>query len=357
MKIIEVCTSESLGGLELYFASCCQQLSDRGNDVRAIVFEGSRLHKMIKQETDCITVRKPTLQSFFHLQKVLAKVKPDIVHVHHKKDLLAIACLRRFSGLDFKYVHTRQMDQPRNKKNPYHSFIYRSMDVIIAITDRLKNQIVSKINVDPNRVIRLYYGVPSPERHIKRCSEIAIQSNDFNVGVVARIDSKKDQHIIVEATKLLLADNKKVRTYLIGGTTNEEYLNKIKHLISKYGLKKNVIITGFVEKPQELMPCFDLVVLTTSNETFGLVLPEAMRMGIPVIGAKGGGVPEIIDHEVNGLVFEPGNSKDLKIQIAKLMDKEKRIKLAIEGKKKADIMFDIDQHFDKLQHVFKTHPI
>ena len=59
------------------------------------------------------------------------------------------------------------------------------------------------------------------------------------------------------------------------------------------------------------MPYFDLIILPTYEETFGLVVAESMMMNVPVIGSNSGGVPEIIQDETNGLMFETRNSDSL----------------------------------------------
>jgi glycosyltransferase involved in cell wall biosynthesis len=89
-------------------------------------------------------------------------------------------------------------------------------------------------------------------------------------------------------------------------------------------------------------------------ETFGLVLPEAMRAGIAVIGSNAGGVPEIIEHGKTGLLFEPKNTDDLKAQILKLCsDRNLLEKLAAQGMAKANTVFNDDKHFASLVDIFQ----
>jgi glycosyltransferase involved in cell wall biosynthesis len=101
------------------------------------------------------------------------------------------------------------------------------------------------------------------------------------------------------------------------------------------------------------MRCFDLVLLPSYNETFGLVLAEAMRSGVAVIGTNYGGVTEIIDHQKTGLLFEKDNARDLADKIELLYsDKDYRVKLAQQGKAKADKYFNDESHFQKLEKLF-----
>jgi L-malate glycosyltransferase len=347
MRILEICTAKSLGGLELYFDSCCKHLTSRGHNAKAVVSSNSKLHSSLMAHLPCIEIHDGLWNSFWQLRKEIRSFQPEIIHVHHKTDLLLASLLKKFSGIKFMYVHTRQMDLPGRKKNIYHSFIYRSIDLLIAITDRLKNQILSNTSIDPIRVTRLYYGVPSIKHNQSRCNDLIKDKGVFNVGVVARIDNKKEQHVIIESLKIL--NDKKVHLHLIGDSTDDVYYQNLLKLISEMNLTDQVFLHGFVKHPQEIMACFDLIVLTTGIETFGLVLPEAMRSGVAVVGANGGGVPEIIDDNENGLLFEAGNPTSLASCLTTMMDPNTRKKYAEKGKIKADSQFEIEHHFNELE--------
>lgn len=356
MKILQICTVHSLGGLELYFASCCERLTHNGHDVISVVRTGSKLHdRLTKNGIKTFEVDRGTFGNLGKVKKLMGSFKPDIVHIHHKKDLLLGALLKTLTSSPYKYVHTRQMDLPGKKKNVYHSYVYGRIDLLLAITERLKNQIIERININPNKVQTLYYGVPIMKGNRYRCDEVSIQPDVFNIGCVARIDVKKEQHILVEALALLKKEKvSNIHVYLVGGITDQEYHSHILKLIEKHDLEQQITLTGFLDTPQELMNCFDTVVLTTGNETFGLVLPEAMRMEVPVIGANGGGVPEILIDHRTGILFEPGSPASLKKAIIEMMNDSERAQLAKNGKKEADSRFDIDNHFSKLVTLFKN---
>ena len=99
------------------------------------------------------------------------------------------------------------------------------------------------------------------------------------------------------------------------------------------------------------MQLCDCIALTTVNEAFGLVLPEAMRAGIAVIGSNNGGVPEIIDHKETGLLFESQNENSLYQQIRYFYENSAlKEKIATQGKEKADQMFDDNKHFQTLEN-------
>eukprot|EP01029_Cantina_marsupialis_P008966 TRINITY_DN2104_c0_g2_i1.p2 TRINITY_DN2104_c0_g2~~TRINITY_DN2104_c0_g2_i1.p2 ORF type:complete len:107 (+),score=32.50 TRINITY_DN2104_c0_g2_i1:3-323(+) len=102
------------------------------------------------------------------------------------------------------------------------------------------------------------------------------------------------------------------------------------------------------------MQACDTLLMTSKNETFGLVVIEAMKNKTAVIGANSGGVLEIIDDNISGLLFESGNHMDLAFKIEKLYNNKEQINLlASNGKKKADEVFDNKKQFEKLIELFK----
>ncbi|XOV91876.1 MAG: glycosyltransferase family 4 protein [Bacteroidota bacterium] len=355
MRVLEVCTSPSLGGLELYFISCCNHLHDAKEvEIWAYVKNESLIHKNLKNSINTGVEKSNNLfQRVKSLLAVISHFQPQIVHSHNKTDLLPIALAKVFSRRSFKHVHTRQMNLPGRKKNPFHYFLYKQVDSLIAITERLKNQILKNTTINPEKVRVLYYGVPEAGSDFVKLDETKNNAN-FKVGLFARIDAKKNQHVLLEALSLLKNKGIDVSAYLIGRPTDELYTQKLENMIAQLDLHQQVKMMGFVQNPINKMRNFDVILLTSADETFGLVLAEAMRAGVAVIGADGGGVPEIIEHEKSGLLFEPNNPESLAGELEKLIiNKDLVDQLAINGKKIADEKFNEEKHFKSLRQILK----
>ena len=134
---------------------------------------------------------------------------------------------------------------------------------------------------------------------------------------------------------------------------NPGYRDILKKQATKLGVIDNIIFQDFVSKPQQHMQLCDCVILASGQETFGLVLPEAMRAGVAVIGSNSGGVPEIIDHEDTGLLFDTGDANSLYQKIERLyLNTDFTNNLAQKGKLKADNTFNNDTHFHTLENIF-----
>jgi len=280
--------------------------------------------------------------------------KITTIHIHSRKDFPLAVFTKLLCQHPVRLVYTRQMALTRSKNNIYHRFLYRYVDCYLTITKNLENEAKLYLPLTPNKIHVLYYGVP--EKHqtekvscINYFSEHQLEEEVFTVALFGRIEYGKGQHLLVEAISTLVSEGKNIQGAIIGHVMDQTYFEELKATVANDGIKKSIRFCGFHSDPTTIMECFDVVVLASYAETFGLVLPEAMRAGTAVIGTNSGGVPEIIQDKVTGLLFKPGNAAELASCLRKLMDNsELRKQIAHQGKVFADKNFSEETHFAKL---------
>ena len=363
MKILTLCLSPDLGGLELYAYRSALNLSGK-SDVVFITHPQAKLadkldSSPIKTYQLTTSFYRLPLISAYRLARLIDRLGIDLVHMHWGKDLALAALAKKFSHRKPALVYTRQMNVTRSKKDMYHQFLYKEVDMMITITRLLADRYLDFLgNTFKNRITPLYYGVSNPAHELTNeeistsRKEIGFNDNDFIAGCFGRLEHGKGQYLLIEAVKQAADAGKTIQALIVGHEMNPGYRNELKALADKLGVTSNIKFKDFVPDPQNLMQICDCIALTTHAETFGLVLPEAMRAGVAVIGSQAGGVPEIIDHEKTGLLFESKNSADLSKQIIKLeSDTGFRQRLAANGKNKADDLFNEDRHFEALSSI------
>jgi len=254
-------------------------------------------------------------------------------------------------------IFTRQMPMAQSKRDPYHAWIYKKIDLYITITERLRQDAIRYIPLPPSRIQRLYYGVSAPPARSERDPDFLSisQPGDFNIGVFSRLEFQKGQHLVIEAVRILRDRKIPARLYIAGDVMYEDYKASLVEQVQSSGLREHVVFKGFLSKPAPAMMCLDALVLPSRNEAFGLVLVEAMRSAVAVLGVNGGGVPEIIDDGVTGMLFEWDKPEQLADKLEQLFrDPALRRRLAEEGKQKADQQFDDKLHFDQLESLFRS---
>jgi N-acetyl-alpha-D-glucosaminyl L-malate synthase BshA len=79
------------------------------------------------------------------------------------------------------------------------------------------------------------------------------------------------------------------------------------HLALRHGVQDRIHFLGKQDDVHDLLPVADLMLMPSQMESFGLAALEAMACGVPAIATRVGGVPELIDHGTNGMLFEIGD--------------------------------------------------
>ena len=371
MNVLELCLSAGLGGLELYVFRSSEELtkSQRNkNKVLAVLSKDSKLDNYYKQHSkiDSLYVRhffSPLpLMNAKKLANIIDDNHIDVIHMHWGKDLPLAAFAKAFSRRKPALVYTRQMMITRGKDDFYHNFLYRQLDLMLTITQELEGLCKKFIPLFANKITTLYYGVKKPDNFLDMDSihqqreKLGFKKDDFIAGLIGRLEESKGQHLLIDALHTAKQNGHDIKALIVGHEMETGYRDILKSQASKLGVNNNIIFQDFTSEPQKLMQLCDCVILASEQETFGLVLPEAMRAGVAVIGSNSGGVPEIIDHEKTGLLFKTKDAGSLCEQLVLLhTDPALRRKLAEQGKSKADTAFSNSNHFEKLeQHMFES---
>ena len=320
IKLLELCSSPGKGGLELYFSGICNRLSHHF-DMLAVIAKKNQIETKIDNSINLVKFGSrphyfPIILAF-KLAKLIDQQGVQIIHMHWNKDLTLAVIAKLLSASKPKIVLMRHMQFPSRKDGLLHRFLYKNVDHIIAITNTMENDFRRFVPSDVIPEVSVnYLGVEPIEReeqHVvqQRRKEYDPEGNLFLIGLVGRIDPYKGQDLLLDA--MILAKEKKLpfKSLIVGHAMKDEYLEALKQRVTDSGLEEHIEFTGFVNSPRTLMQACDTIVLTTIEETFGLVLIEAMSVGVPVIGSDRGGVPEIIDHQRTGLLFKSGDSAEL----------------------------------------------
>lgn len=370
MNVLELCLSAGLGGLELYVFRSSEALQNNpsnNNTVTAVLRRDSKLDNYYKEHS---AFNIQYIKHFFSplpllnawkLATIIDNNNIDVIHMHWGKDLPLAAFAKVFSRRKPALVYTRQMIITRAKNDFYHNFLYRQLDLMLTITKELEGLCKKFIPLFADKITTLYYGVKQPKEMLDDISiqqqrvSLNFSDSDFIAGLIGRLEESKGQHLLIDAIHTAKNNGHEIKALIVGHEMNPGYRDTLKEQAKKAGVLDNITFQDFTSEPQQLMQLCDCVVLASGQETFGLVLPEAMRAGVAVIGSNSGGVPEIIDHETTGLLFETKNADNLHQQLERLyLDPAFKNKLAQLGKQNADQRFDNDKHFRQLEQYLKS---
>ena len=345
------------GGLELYVADISKRLASEV-EVCCVVGTNSSIAPLMRS-LDVITLTKLShympLLAAKKLAGLIDEREIDVVHIHWNHDLTLAVLAKLLSKRKPKLVVTRHMKFPARKDSLFHRFLYRNIDHIMAITQTMAHDLTRFIPDDVRPDISVnYLGIePLPDTDAEliqqRRKAYDPENNQFLIALVGRIAFEKGHEFLLEALKVVKAKRLPFKALVVGHPMQESYLEKLQQKVKDAGLQEHMIFTGFVDEPRCVMQACDVLVLPTIEETFGLVLIEAMSVGVPVIGSNRGGVPEIISHKETGLLFESCNSQSLFDALYQIYSKpEVARQYAAKAKASVYTKFHMDRHMQQL---------
>ena len=146
--------------------------------------------------------------------------------------------------------------------------------------------------------------------------EYLIPADAQIVGVVARLEAEKGHRTLLEAWPLVLAEVPSARLLIIGEGSERDSLEA---QVVSLGIEDRVVFTGRREDVPAVTAALDVAVLPSYREAQGLSVLEAMALGRPVIASRVGGIPEMIEDGVSGLLVEPHDCDALAAGIVRLL--------------------------------------
>ena len=355
-NILELCLSDGLGGLELFVVSCYDEFSQHTN-CKIVVAPHTKLATYLENK-EVFTLSRNKFFPFIpalKLAKYIDKNEIDIIHFHWTRDIITAVLAKLLSKKKPKIVQSRHMTMTRFKDDFYHRWIYKNLDMIHGVTAKLKGELEKFIPADVRPTIQMVYlgtKVPNVDKaKVKTLFEKHRFEDAFVVGIVGRIEEEKGQYKLLEVLAKL--KNLNIKLCIVGSAMDQEYLEKLKDRVLELDLTTRVIFTGFTKDVNEYLQLFDVNVLATNNETFGLVVIETMVNKTAILATNKGGPLEIIEDRLDGLLFN-GSVEDAEEKIKLLYDNPSLKKnLAEAGYKKVREKFDTDKQLMELFNVIQ----
>lgn len=255
------------------------------------------------------------IEAFRELNRYIKTSKPDIIHIHSSKAgvigrgaayLNNIPCIYNPHGWSFS------MDICEGKKKVY-SFIERICAYmtrkIVLISDFEKNLALQYKIAPIEKMEVIYNGIDIDKFVETRCinnySNLhGIPEDSYIVGMVGRITLAKNYKLFIEIANKLVDEIANCFFIIVG---DGELREEITDLIMQKGLAEKILITGWTDEVDKYISIFDVALLTSSWEGFGLVLLEYMARGKPIVASNVGGIPSAVENGFNGILAECNN--------------------------------------------------
>lgn len=336
-KILFVITKSNWGGAQKYVFDLATGVPKNQLEVKVAFGGDGRLAEKLREKNIEI-IKIPSLgrdmvflkeiRTFFHLLKIYKEGKPDIVHLNSSKTGGLGGLAARLSGIKkiiftvhgFAFYENRPPVQKILIKLLSYATLLLSTDVILINKEDLNA--VKRWPLIYPKCHLIYNGISIPffaEKESARqliAEKIKKPVSFFNgkevVGSIGELTKNKGHHYAVESFKN--TPENMVLVIIGGGELNDELERKIK----TGGLEKRVFLAGFLNNASSLLKAFDIFLLPSIKEGLPYVLLEAGLARLPIVASEVGGVPELIEDRVTGLVVRPSDAKDLAEKLSAL---------------------------------------
>jgi L-malate glycosyltransferase len=251
------------------------------------------------------------LSAAWKFSRLLKRLAPDVIHAHDPHGVaMAALALSLGSGSSAKggtqpiLVASRRVDF-HLKGNSFSRWKYRQVACFIAASDAIRRMLVAD-GVAEDRTVTVHEGIDV--EHVQAAPPVNVHEAFFLphgapvVGNVAALVPHKGQRYLVEAAHLVVQQVPDARFVILGEGELREHLEKQVH---DHHLEKHVFLPGFRTDVLGCIKGFDLFVMSSVTEGLGTSLLDAMAAGRPIVATTAGGIPEIVEDGLNGLLVPP----------------------------------------------------
>lgn len=319
-KFLFVITKSNWGGAGRYVFDIATSLSGEHDVAVALGGTGALFEKL--QNKNIRTIPIPSLNrdihaqndgaAFLELLKIFRDEKPDIVHLNSSKagGLGALAARVAAVPRIIYTAHGWAFNEPVPALTKAFRWAASLATLLLAsrvITVSRFDEIHSPLGLETTTVhngIVMPALLPQKEARTEIAKYAGITENDFIVGTIAELTANKGIDILIEA----FAHTESGHLVVIG---EGEERRALEARIKRLKLEKRVHLLGFISDAATLLRAFDIFVLASRKEGFPYVLLEAGFAGVPVIASTVGGIPEIIDDQLSGVLVPAYDSDAL----------------------------------------------
>jgi glycosyltransferase involved in cell wall biosynthesis len=186
--------------------------------------------------------------------------------------------------------------------------------------------------------------------HQKARDSLGIAEDKKIVGFVGRLDNCKGVDLLIKAAAILCKKDPQYHFVIVG---HGALTKQLEQLVLQSDLKEYVTFTGLHKNPAEVISVFDIAVVPSRREAFGIAVIEFMRMKIPVIASPVGGLLEVVQHNKTGIFLDDLNADSIARAISSLMQNKSLREQLTENAELFSRKFDGAEQLKQITDIYK----
>ncbi|MFH1478207.1 MAG: glycosyltransferase family 4 protein [Candidatus Omnitrophota bacterium] len=296
------------------------------------------------------------IASLVKLSRMIMEEEVSIVHsnaVYSKESLCGLVSAR-INNIPFIY-HARVLDPISFMEKVLASFCTKVVVISDAVAERfsyIKNK---------EKIVKIYNGVdleefdPNIDYGLLR-KELDIKPATAIVATAGELASHKGIHYFLKSMPEIIKECPDVKFLIVGETSaiSKGYKEELRILVDSLKINEKVIFTGFRKDFARVLRDIDVFVLLSGRESFGRVLIEAMAMEKPTVAARIGGIKEVVEDNVTGILVLHSDIEAVSRAIVSLLKDTKRTKVMGQaGRNRVKALFDINENVKRTERLYK----
>ena len=245
-------------------------------------------------------------------KKICSELRVDIAHLHDAHSH-TFAYMSALLGNPTPYILSRRVDfRVQNSTLSLKKYNHSSIKKILSVSQKVQDVLSPAIR-DSSKLKVVHSGIDltrfSGVNTGKLREELQLSKTTKLIANVAAIAPHKDYFTFVDTAAILVQQRSDLKFLIIGSDGGEA--EKIKQYIQEKQLVQHFIFTGFRKDIPVILPEIDVFLFTSKEEGLGTSLLDALASRVPVVATNAGGIPEIIQHQKNGLLASIGDAHQL----------------------------------------------
>lgn len=250
-------------------------------------------------------------------------------------------------------AHVRQEIEPAKVRR----YELDRVEAVIAISRQIEQSLIAG-GVSASKARTLYSGIDLSVtqsefdgRAIRQT--IGVPDEAILLGTVANLFPRKGYEVMLRALPAIARAVPRVH-YVIVGSDENNYGDRLAQLAQELKVADRVHIVGFQDPVQPFLASLDLYVHPALMEGFGIAVVEAMAMGKAVVATTTGGLPEVVEDGVTGLLVPPDDPDSIAVALqALLSDPVRRQQMGLAGRQRALEQFDLNSSAEAVQQLYE----
>jgi glycosyltransferase involved in cell wall biosynthesis len=327
VRVVEILATGTNGGAQEHVFGLLTRIDSARYDVHVISLSpGSAVRKLERHGIPVTVIDEPDdAIATGAVAALLADLRPEVVHNHmYRAELVgtrAAIALGEIGRPRPYVVSTVHSSRVRSEEDRVQLRLLTSrMDRLIAVSrsmvEKLEHEgrVAAPISLIHNGVDLERYDHQGPCCTLRE--EYGLPESGPIVGVVARLEPEKGHPTLLEAWTQVAAAIPDATLLVVGEGSRHEALEA---MAAELGVADRVIFTGRRDDVPAVTAALDVAVLPSYREALGLTILEAMALSRPVVASNVGGIPEMVEDGITGLLVPPHDAEALAAAIVRLL--------------------------------------